>query len=160
MVVTVHDLQSKADQLLDALDVYDRFVKGWPYEAGEVPDRIEGYLTELESYTSGSGSSPEVTFATMVKRLYYEACEAEAAFVQQARERGQPDWSRIVAETEPVREAARRVHMAGYEIDSETDELDYLLPRELCPVHLVSMNNASDPQTACRQEWRNVSEES
>ncbi|WP_435065757.1 hypothetical protein [Halobaculum sp. EA56] len=145
MVVTVHDLRSKADQLLDALDVYDQFVKEWPYEPGEVPDRIEGYLAELDSDTSGSGSSPEVTFATEVKRLYYEACEAEATYLQQARERGQPEWSQIVTEVEPVRKAARGVHTAGYEIDSETDELDYRLPRELCPAHLVSMNGGSSP---------------
>lgn len=145
MVVTTHNLRSKADQLLDALDVYDQFVKGWPYEPGEVPDRIEGYLAELDSDTSGPGSSPEITFATKVKRLYYEACEAEAAYLQQARERGQPEWSQIVTEVEPVRKAARGVHTAGYEIDSETDELDYRLPRELCPAHLVSMNGGSSP---------------
>jgi len=145
MVVTVHDLRSKADQLLDALDVYDRFVKGWPYDPGGVPDRIKGYLTEFENDTSGSGSSPEVSLATEVKRLYYEACEAEAAYLQQARERGRSDWFQIVAEVEPIRKAAQGVHTAGYEIDSETNELDYQLPREQCPAHLVSMNGGSSP---------------
>lgn len=147
MVVTVQDLRGKADRLLDVLDVYDRFVEGWPYDPGEIPDGIEGYLTELDSDAARSGTSFGVAFATGVKELYHEAREAEASYVQQARNRGRPNWSRIVAETEPVREAARRVHTAGYGIDSETGEPDYLLPRELCPAHLVSMNIGSSPIT-------------
>ena len=48
MAVTVHDLRDRADRLLDALDVYDRFVDGWPHERGSVPTEVEAYLTQRD----------------------------------------------------------------------------------------------------------------
>jgi|GEM_PF-1619890 hypothetical protein len=147
MAVTADDLRVIAYQLLDSLDVYDRFVEGWPYEHDAVPNEIVAYLVELDGSTSGAETSPGVALATGVTEQYHEAREAEAMYVQRVRERGRPDWSRIVAETEPVRQAARRVHTAGYGIDPETGEPGYLLPRELCPARLVSMNGGSSPVT-------------
>lgn len=145
MVVTVDDIECKADQLLDALAVYDRFVEGWPYEHGSLPDDVERYLAELDGGTSETETSPGIVLATEIKDLYLEAREADATYVEQAREQGRTDWGRIVAETEPVRAAARRVHAAGYGTDPETGKPGYLLPEAMCPANLVSMNAGSSP---------------
>jgi len=147
MAVTVHDLRDRADRLLDALDVYDRFVDGWPHERGSVPPEVEAYLTQRDGEARESDTQTGVVLASDVTDLYYEAREAEATYVQQARERDRKDWSRVVAETEPVREAARTVHTAGYGTDPETGEPGYVLPKELCPAYLVSMNASSSPVT-------------
>jgi len=58
MAVTADDLRVIAYQLLDSLDVYDRFVEGWPYEHDAVPNEIVAYLVELDGSTSGAETSP------------------------------------------------------------------------------------------------------
>jgi hypothetical protein len=145
MTVTVDSLQSVADQLLEALDLYDRFVDGWPYERGAVPNDIERFVAELDGSVYGSETELGLALATVVTERYYEACETQAKYVEQTREQGCANWSQIVEETEPVRGAIRRVHTAGYGINPETGEPDYLLPRETCPAQLVSMNTGSSP---------------
>jgi len=147
MVVTVDDIEYKAAQLLDALAVYDRFVEGWPYECGTIPDDVERYLAEFEGSKSEAETSPGVVLATEIKDLYQEVREVEATYVEQARKRGRSDWSRIVVETEPVRAAAQKVHTAGYGTDPVTGEPGYLLPEEMCPASLVSMNAGSSTVT-------------
>lgn len=147
MVVTAQDLQERANRLLDALDAYDRFVAGWPYESTTVPAEVREYLASRDEYVPGGDTSPGTALATEVVELYYEAREIEADYVQQVRERGRSDWAAIVTETESVREAARQVHVAGYGVDSDTGEKDHLLPKELCPARLVSMNAGSSPVT-------------
>ncbi|WP_226023866.1 hypothetical protein [Halomicrobium salinisoli] len=147
MTATDDDLRATAERLRDALAVYERFVERWPCESDAVPDAVERYLAERDAGSPGPESSPGAALVAEIRELYYEAREAEAASVQRARERGAPDWSRVLAETEPVREAARRVHAAGYGTDPETGAPGYLLPRELCPAALVSMNAGSSPVT-------------
>jgi len=147
MAVTLDDLQATAEQLLDALDAYDRFFEGWPYESATVPSGVRGYLAGRDENTFGADVSPGEALADAVVDLYYEARETEATYVQQAREQSRSNWARIVAETDPVRDAARRVHTAGYGVDPETGEQDYLLPEELCPARRVSMNDGSSPVT-------------
>ncbi len=145
MTVTDDDLRATAERLRDALAVYERFVEAWPCESDGVPDSVERYLEERGVGPPGPESPPGAVLAAEVRELYYEAREAEAAYVQRARERGRTDWSRVLAETEPVREAARRVHEVGYGTDPETSQPGYLLPREQCPAALVSMNAGSSP---------------
>ncbi|MFB6189068.1 MAG: hypothetical protein ABEI57_04220, partial [Halapricum sp.] len=147
MAVTHNDLQATTEQLLDALDAYDRFLEGWPYESATVPAGIRESLAGRDESNFGADVSPGEALVDAVLDLYYEAREAEATYVQQAREQGWSDWARIVAETGPVRDAARRVHRAGYGVDPETGEQDYLLPEELCPACHVSMNTGSSPVT-------------
>lgn len=145
LIVTVDDLRATAERLRNALTVYERFVEEWPYESDAVPDPIERYLAERGGGRPGSEASPGAALAAEIRELYYEVREAEAAYVQRARERDRTDWSGVLAETGPVREAARRVHAAGYGTDPETGEPGYLLPREQCPAALVSMNAGSSP---------------
>jgi len=147
MVATAGDLQERANRLFDALDAYDQFVAGWPYESTTVPAGVRKYLASHDEYVSGDDTSPGIALTTEVVELYYEACEMEADYVQQAREQGRSDWDGVVTETELVREAARQVHVAGYGVDSDTGEKGYLLPKELCPARLVSMNAGSSPVT-------------
>jgi hypothetical protein len=147
MAVTVDDLQATADQLGDALDAYDRLVEGWPYESGTVPAGVREYLADRDEHASGDDTSLAATLAAKIKELYYEAREVEATYVEQARRREQPDWSAVSAATKPVRDAARQVHAAGYGVDLETAETGYLLPANLCPARLVSMNAGSTPVT-------------
>lgn len=145
MAITVDDLRNEADLLLDALAVYDRFVEGWPFEHDSVPSDVEAHLARRYEDVPESATEAGVALASAVEESYYEASEAQATYVQRARERGRRDWEQIVAETEPVREATRRVHEAGYGTEPETGEWDYLLPAALCPAQLVSMNAGSSP---------------
>lgn len=147
MAETVDDIQSKADPLLDALAVYDRFVRGWPYGRGTVPSEVERYLSELEEEIPETETGLGVVLATEIRDLYQAARNAEATYVEQARNGGRSDWDRIVAETEPVRTACRKVHVAGYGTDPETGEPGYVVPPEMCPANLVSMNAGSSPVT-------------
>jgi hypothetical protein len=147
MAVTVDDLQVTADQLGDALDAYDRLVEGWPYDSGTVPAGVREYVADRDEHASGADTSLAAALAAKIKELYYEARGVEATYVEQARRREQPDWSAVVAATKPVRDAARQVHVAGYGVDPETGETGYLLPGDLCPARLVSMNAGSTPVT-------------
>jgi len=147
MAVTVENLRATADQLQEALDAYDRLVDGWPYESATVPAEIREYLAERDGDASGDDTSPAAALAAEVKELYYEARKAEANYVEQARRRENPDWSTVVTATKPVRDAARQVHVAGYGVNPETGEAGDLLPPDLCPAHLVSMNDGSTPVT-------------
>jgi hypothetical protein len=147
MAVTVEDLQATADRLREALDAYNQLLEGWPYESATLPDEVREYLADCDEHASGDDMSPMAALAAEVEELYYEAREVEATYVEQARRREHPDWSVVVAATKPVRDAARRVHTAGYGADPETGETGYLLPADLCPARLVSMNAGSTPVT-------------
>lgn len=143
MTVTIDDLQAIADRLSDALDVYDRFVEEWLYERGSVPSDVEASLADRSEAPFESQRQLAVALAAAVTEVYHEAREAEATYVQRARERGRRDWSSVVAETAPVRQTARRVHTTGYVSDPETGEHGYQVPEELCPARRVSMNAGS-----------------
>ena len=147
MTVTVENLQATADRLMHALDAYDQFVEGWPYESATVPAGVREYLADRDQHASVPDASLAAALATEIKELYHEAREAEAAYVERARSREHPDWSAVVAATKPVRDAARQVHVAGYRVDPETGESEYLLPADLCPARLVSMNAGSTSVT-------------
>jgi len=147
MVVTAENLEATADRLREALDAYHRVVDGWPYESATVPAEVREYLADRDGYASETDTSPAAALAAEVKELYYEAREVEASYVEQARRQDHPDWSAVIVATKPVREVARQVHAAGYGVDSETGEARYLLPADLCPAHLVSMNDGSTPVT-------------
>lgn len=147
MTVTVGDLRDAADRLLDALDVYDRFVDGWPYEHEPVPAAVEAYARE---YGEGDGGveSPTATgraLTAVVETAYRRARDAEDAFVQRARTQGRTDWAGVAAETAPTREATLRARTAGYGVDPETGDPGYLLPASLCPTSHRSMNAGSAP---------------
>jgi|AntRauTorcE11898_2_1112593.scaffolds.fasta_scaffold98653_1 hypothetical protein len=47
MTVTVENLQATADQLVDALEAYDRLVEEWPYDSATVPAGVREYLARL-----------------------------------------------------------------------------------------------------------------
>jgi hypothetical protein len=147
MAVTVENLQTMADQLGEALDAYNQLVEGWPNESATVPAGVREHLADRDEHASGTDTSPAAALAAKVRELYYEAREVEATYVEQARRREYPDWNRVVATTKPVRDAARQVHVAGYGVDPETGETGYLLPGDLCPARLVSMNAGSTPVT-------------
>ncbi|WP_459193222.1 hypothetical protein [Halosimplex sp. J119] len=147
MAVTADDLRAVAERLRAVLAVYDRFVAERPDESGAVPEEGRQYLADRGSDSSDTDASPGVALAAEIEALYYEAREVEAAYIQQVRKGSRPDWSRVLADTDPVREAALRVHAAGFGIDPETGDPGYLLPRELCPAALVSMNPGSSPVT-------------
>jgi len=147
MAVTRDDLRATAERLLDALDAYNRFIKGRSYESVTVPAGVREHFADRDETAFGADASPEETLANAVVDLYYEVREAEAAYVQQAREQGRSDWATVVVETKPVREATRQVHTAGYGVDPKTGQSDYLLPKELCPARRVSMNDGSSPIT-------------
>jgi len=147
MVVTAENLEAKADQLGEALDAYDRLVEEWPYESTTVPSDVREYLGDRDEHAFRDDTSPAAALAAEVTELYFEAHEVETTYVEQARRRKNPDWSAVVAATKPVRDAARQVHAAGYGVDPETGETGYLLPADLCPARLVSMNDGSTPVT-------------
>ncbi|MFC7139806.1 hypothetical protein ACFQMA_08135 [Halosimplex aquaticum] len=145
--MTAENLKATADRLREALDAYHRLVDGWPYESETVPAEVREYLADRDGYASETDTSPAAALAAKVKELYYEAREVEASYVEQARRQDHPDWFAVIVATKPVREVARQVHAAGYGVDSETGEARYLLPPDLCPAHLVSMNDGSTPVT-------------
>jgi hypothetical protein len=147
MTVTRDDLWATAKRLSDALDAYDRVIEGCSDEAVTVPAGVQEDFAGRDETIFEADRSPAETLADAVVDRYYEAREVEAAYVQHARERGRSDWATVVAETEPVREAARQVHTAGYGVDPKTGQMDYLLPTELCPARRVSMNDGSSPVT-------------
>lgn len=141
MGVTVDDLSEAAERLSDAIAAYERYLEEWVDEDETVTNENTAVIdAEIDPETSLG-----VTLTEEVVERYHEARGVQAAYVQQARERERPDWSEVVAETEPLRGAARRVHTAGYSVDPETDEPGYLLPREQCPAARVSMNAGSSP---------------
>lgn len=146
-MVTVHEIEASSERLREALDDYERFVEGWPYQSEAVPEYFERYLSDSEAVGAESEQSPGVALATEIVDRYHEAREAEGEYVEQQRSRGRSDWSRIVAETEPVRTAARRVHLAGYGADSGAGVPECVVPEEMCPASLVSMNPGSSPVT-------------
>ncbi|CQH63857.1 uncharacterized protein HHUB_4207 (plasmid) [Halobacterium hubeiense] len=145
MNVTVDDLRDAASRLRDLLGAYEQFVDGWPYDHSPLPHRVEAYRSGRDAGRVESPTDVGAALAADVVEQYYRARELESAYVQQTRARGRTDWTRIVAETAPVRQAAQRVHAAGYGIDRETGDPGYLLPAELCPARRVSMNAGSSP---------------
>jgi hypothetical protein len=147
MSVTVENLRVTAEQLEEALAAYDLLVEGWPYDSGTMPAGVREYLAEHNEHASRDNMSPAASLVAKVKELYYEAREVEATYVEQTRRREHSDWSTVVAATKPVRDATRQVHLAGYGSDPETGEAGYLLPADLCPARLVSMNDGSTPVT-------------
>ena len=95
-------------------------------------------------------SPPDIALADEVVERYHEARDVQAAYVQQAGEREHPDWFDVLVETEPLREAAQRVHTTGYRINPEMDEPGYLSPRKICPNARVWMSACSSPVTRRR----------
>lgn len=147
MAVTIEDLQYRADQLLDAMAIYNQFVTSWSDKDETIPDEVEIFAAQFEQRVSEPETSLGKTLTTIVTDRYYEACEARAKYVEETREQGCSNWSRIVEETASVREAIQQVHTTGYRIDPETGERDYLLPSEQCPAQAVSMNTGCSPVT-------------
>lgn len=145
MTVTVAGLLHVANQLLDAINMYEQFATNWSDEDETVPDEVEEFVREFDGGGPEPGTSLGSALTTVVTDQYYEACETQAKYVEQAREQGCSDWSGLVEEIEPIREAIQQVHTAGYEINPETGEPGYLMPKELCPASLVSMNAGSSP---------------
>lgn len=149
MTGTAGALHDAADRLRDALDVYDRFVDGWPYERGRVPVDVETYAADHAAEGSGVGSPAATgrTLSAAVEAAYRRARDAAAAYVQRARARGRSDWASVAAETARVREAVLEAHAAGYGVDPETGDPGYLVPEFLCPTSHLSMNAGSAPVT-------------
>lgn len=145
MAVTVDELRAVANRLRDAIEVYHQFVDGWPYETESVPSEVSTYLAAGGRASCDSPRDAGLTLAADVEENYYRVREVEATYLEQSRARARTDWSRIVEETEPAREAARRVHEAGYTITSDATNAGYVLPRDLAPAHRVSMNSGATP---------------
>ncbi|WP_353633212.1 hypothetical protein ABSL23_00355 (plasmid) [Halobacterium sp. NMX12-1] len=145
MNTTVDDLRDAADRLRAALDAYEQFVDGWPYERGPLPDEVDSYHSARDATHTQPPADVGAALVADIEERYYRARELESEYVQRARASGRTDWARIVAETEPVWRAAQRVHAAGYGIDPGTGEPGYLLPPALCPARRVSMNAGSSP---------------
>jgi hypothetical protein len=143
MITSTGSIERKAAQLQEALAVYGQFIEGWPYDSEPIPAPVDTFLSTREI---DRAVSPGVALATAIREQYHEARELEATYIDQYRDRKRPDWHAFIDETEPLRKAARRVHTAGYEVDS-TGESTYRIPPEMCPAHLVSMNANSSPVT-------------
>lgn len=141
----IDDLRDARERLRAALAVYDRFVEGWPYEDESVSTDVQAFLARQTEGVPDSATQAGVALANGVVELYHEARNAQATYIQRARNDGRGDWSQIVAETEPIRRATRRVHTAGYGTDPDSGERGYLVPAEVCPAKRVSMNPGSSP---------------
>jgi len=148
MDVSSMDLDAAADQLRDALDVYERFATAWITVARHPPRDIAGFADDVDDGEIDPRNATEPmratgrAIATAVRDRYRDARELEATYRHEARDRC--GWRAIVANTRKLRRAAREVHAAGYD---EEEASDYRLPRALCPGHLVSMNAGDRPVT-------------
>lgn len=145
MTVNVEVLRNEAARLRDTLDAYEQFVAGWPYEH-DTPT-CEADAAPAQSAEADGSTPADVgdALATDVETQYYRVTELTGEYVQQVRAGGRRDWDRVVAATRPARRSSQRVHAAGFGIDPETGDPDYILPPSLCPAHRVSMNAGSEP---------------
>ncbi|WP_436900805.1 hypothetical protein [Halovenus halobia] len=142
-------LEIWAERLDNALDIYTRLVEEELANAdyAELSEESKQYLDECCEHRLDSATRPGEVLAARINELYLEAREKEAVYIGQAREQEQTDWGNIVTETASIREAARRVHTAGFEVGPDHDNSGYVLPEEMCPASLVSMNAGSAPFT-------------
>ncbi|WP_336328635.1 hypothetical protein [Halovenus sp. HT40] len=149
MPVTAGTLETWAERLDNALDIYARIVEEELADAeyAELSEESKRYIAECCENELDSATRPGVVLAAKINELYLEARKQEAMYIEQAREQGQTDWGSVVTETASIREAARRVHTAGFEAGPDHDESGYVLPEEMCPASLVSMNAGSAPFT-------------
>jgi hypothetical protein len=145
VTVTVEVLRNEAARLRDTLDAYEQFVDGWPYEHDTPPCEADAALAQPVDADGSTPADVGDALATDVETQYYRVNELTGEYVQQVRASGRPDWDRVVAATRPARHACQRVHAAGFGIDPETGDPDYILPPSLCPAHRVSMNAGSEP---------------
>jgi hypothetical protein len=149
MSVTTDDLEARAEQLRDALDIYARLAEDdrAGAELAALPEEIGQHLRKCCGEELDSATPPGVALATEIKELYLAARQLEATYVEQARNQERTDWERVVAETASIRKAAQRVHAAGFEDGADPGESEYALSEEMCPAALVSMNAGSSPVT-------------
>jgi hypothetical protein len=145
VTVTVEVLRNEAARLRDTLDAYEQFVDRWPYEHDKPPCEADAALAQPADADGSTPADIGDALATDVETQYYHVTELTGGYVQQVRASGRRDWDRVVAATRPARHACQRVHSAGFGIEPETGDPDYILPPSLCPAHRVSMNAASEP---------------
>jgi hypothetical protein len=145
MVVTADEIQASADRLRIAIERYEQFVESWPVDPDRNLGGLDVYLDSRAHRAVEPARQLGIALTTRVTQRYHESRDVEARYTQQARDSGRQDWSQIVAETDPIRDVARRVHTAGYEGDPESGEPGYLFPKTLCPAVQVSMNAGSSP---------------
>lgn len=147
MSTTAEDLRGTAGRLSDLLDIYDRFIHGWPYQNRPVSTEIGTELLKQDTEASESVTRTGMELVNEVTALYHRARDAQAAYIQQTRARGQDDWSQIVSDTKPIRQTILRVHAAGFGIDPDTGAPGYTVPKALSSAHHVSMNRGTSPVT-------------
>lgn len=147
MSTTAEDLRGTARRLSDLLDIYDRFIHGWPYQNGPVSTEIGTELLKQDTEASESVTRTGMELVNEVTALYHRARDAQAAYIQQTRARGQDDWSQIVSDTKPIRQTILRVHVAGFGIGPDTGAPGYTVPKALSPAYRVSMNRGASPVT-------------
>jgi hypothetical protein len=149
MTVTAETLEIWAERVDNALDIYTRIVEEELADAdyAELSKESKQYFEKCCENKLDSATLPGEALAAKIKELYLEARKKEAMYIEQAREQEQTDWGSLVTETASIREATRRVHAAGFEANPDHDNSGYVLPEEMCPASLVSMNAGSTPFT-------------
>lgn len=138
----VSDLDTAADRLTMVIAAYERFVASEDRKSDfeSLPTELQDILDDVDSK-----GQQGVALTEIVTDRYYDARETQAKYVQQVRERDRPDWDAVLAATESVREASRKVHTIGPHSRTETGDPHENLPREACPACRVSMNAGSEP---------------
>lgn len=136
--VTAEHIKEHANQLKDALDIYNRFIQEDLHEQDELPSEIEGYLRELDEESFESEIPPEMLLATEIKEMYFESKDLQLQYELKQGKTGAKDVSQVAEDLKPARRATFKVEKAGYEIDYETEEINYQVPKEICLAKLIT----------------------
>ena len=153
--VNYDKMERKAHQLLDAVDVYQRFEDEELYNQEELPSEVEGYVRELDEESLEEGISPGIILANEIKDMTMDLEQVVAQYTDQHRPaNGQKDWQELMDETKEARTATRRAYEAGYDsskLSPETDSVEegYTVPKEMSVARLIHNDTkAQMPETS------------
>lgn len=148
--LTYDELEKKAHQLLDAVDIYERFEDEDLYNQQEIPSEVEGYIRELDEEALEEGTSPGIILANEIKEMYFNLDKMVARYREQHRLNEGKDLKELADETREARTATRRASEAGYEYAREGDDNQerYTVPEEMSLARLIrNESNAKLPET-------------
>ena len=138
--VSYMDVEKRTDQLIDAVNIYERFEDEELYNQEKLPSEIEGYIRELDRESLEEGLSPGIILANEIKDMFFQLDETVNKYTQQnASNTDQNDWNELLEETSDARTALRRAQQAGYERSWEgTDNQErYTVPEEMSLARLI-----------------------
>lgn len=141
--VSLGEMERKADELNDAVDIYERFVDEELYDQEELPSEVEGYMRELDEEALEEGISPGIVLANNITEMTLDLSRDVNHYVEEHGPQGQGrDMGEIMDELEKANAATRRPWRKGYdasELSGENNDVEdaYTVPEEMSVYRLL-----------------------